>query len=94
MQCKATEVNDFYYCNCISLSVGWVPRHLNERASLFSRCKDCDDWVEAKRVFNKSKNEEYFLQTGLHQIVTINVSDLTLSGAFLTQRTCITSELG
>ena len=47
LQKIASEVNDFCKCHQISLSVGWIPRSLNERADHLSRCKDCDDWEVA-----------------------------------------------
>ena len=52
LQSIASEVNDFCDHNCISLSVGWIPRSLNERADHLSRCKDCDDWEVSKWVFD------------------------------------------
>ena len=35
------------------MSVGWIPRTLNERAYHLSRCKDSDDWEIADWVFEK-----------------------------------------
>ena len=52
LQSIASEVNDFCDHNCISLSAGWIPRSLNERADHLSRCKDCDDWEVSKWVFD------------------------------------------
>ena len=52
LQSIASEVNDFCDHNCISLSVGWIPRSLNEKADHLSRCKDCDDWEVSKWVFD------------------------------------------
>ena len=37
LQSIASEMNDFRYHHCISVSVGWVPRFLNERAYHLSR---------------------------------------------------------
>ena len=55
LQSIASEVNDFCDHNCISLSVGWIPRSLNERADHLSRCKDCDDCEVSKWVFDSSE---------------------------------------
>ena len=52
LQSIASEVNDFCDHNCISLSVGGVPRYLNEMADHLSRCKDCDDWEVSKKLFD------------------------------------------
>ena len=52
LQSIASEMNDFRHHNCISVSVGWVPRSLNERADHLSRCKNCDDWEVSKWVFD------------------------------------------
>ena len=49
----ASDVHDFCDSNQIDLSVGWIPRALNERADYLSRCKDCDDWEIADWIFNK-----------------------------------------
>ena len=43
LQSIASEVNDFCYHNCISLSVGRISRSLNERADHLRRCEGCDD---------------------------------------------------
>lgn len=53
MQNVAIEVNTFCESNQISLSVGWIPRLLNEKADYLSRCKDSDDWEVENWVFKK-----------------------------------------
>ena len=47
----ASDVRDFCDNNQIDLSVGWIPRALNERTDYLSRCKDCDDWEIADWIF-------------------------------------------
>ena len=53
LQIIATEVNSFCVENQISLSVGWIPRSLNEKADHLSRCKDSDDWEISDYVFKE-----------------------------------------
>ena len=86
LQSIASEVNHFCDHNCISLSVGWIPRSLNERADHLSRCKDCGDWEVSKWVFDFLEQKwGTFTVDRFASTITISVSDLTLSGGFLTQ---------